>query len=133
MVCNLCLSNTGVVNSRLNKKTNQVWRRRKCLNCMSIFTSIESVKLSNYWRIEKSNKFKEFNRDKLFLSLHKSLGHRKNSVEDATTLTNTIISKIFKLNKNNTLGADELSQIIKLSLKRFDPIAHMHYCATHLS
>ena len=69
MVCLQCGSETKVVNSRLQKRSNQVWRRRQCSSCQSIFTTQETADYSSIWLVKHSSgKLVPFSRDKLFLS-----------------------------------------------------------------
>jgi len=44
MICPICDGNNNVVlDSRFNKKFNQIRRRRRCLDCDSRFTTYESL------------------------------------------------------------------------------------------
>jgi len=74
MVCIYCSGDTQVINSRLQKRPNQVWRRRKCLECGATFTTHELAAYEGSWRVKSSSAgLQPFNKNKLFLSLYKSL------------------------------------------------------------
>lgn len=137
MVCIYCGSETEVTNSRSKAKTPSVWRRRACKSCVAQFTTTE---LPDY---EKSllvlgidnKKLYPFSRDKLFLSLYKSLGHRQDALNSSTALTSTIIGRL--LNKkhvaNGAISSFNISIVTYETLKRFDPLAATTYKAYHLA
>lgn len=132
MVCIYCASSTNVVNSRLQKKTNQVWRRRQCTTCSSIFTTHENVDLSTAIMVGDTEKsLKPFSRDKLFISIYDSLRHRKSALSDAEALTATIIAKLRSVLQDGTLTNDQLVAISKETLERFDKTAATVYGAYH--
>ena len=66
MVCIYCGGETKVTNSRLQKRNNQVWRRRQCLECKGVFTTHEAVDLSSALLIDKSGAPEPFISDLLF-------------------------------------------------------------------
>lgn len=132
MVCLACASPTNVVNSRLQKRSNQVWRRRLCSNCSMIFTTEEVVDYDSSWRVEsKSNKLLPFSRDRLLLSLYSSCSHRRNALSDASALVSTIIRKLSLEAESGVLSSDSIKQITLVTLNRFDKVASVHYQAHH--
>lgn len=132
MVCIHCGSETKVTNSRPQKRSNQVWRRRECLICHATFTTEESAKYNAEWLVKtKAGSIQPFSRDKLFLSLLKSLEHRKNPQKDATALTDTIISKLSTAIKDSTINSHSIVQITLVALNRFDDAASVSYAAYH--
>lgn len=131
MVCIYCGSETKVTNSRPQKRVNKVWRRRQCLSCNTVFTSTEAVDLSGSIRVAKQKHLQAFRRDKLLLSIHDSLKHRKTAISDATGLTDTIIAKLYPLMTNSVLQPADITVITLEALKRFDKTAATHYAAFH--
>lgn len=135
MVCIYCQSETEVTNSRAKARAPSVWRRRACKQCDAQFTTLElpSYELSLTVQGQDKQHLYPFSRDKLFLSLHRALGHRKTALEDATALTNTVIARIFqrKLFKEGVLESKDLSKTAYEVLKRFDPLAATSYKAYH--
>lgn len=132
MVCIYCGKDTEVSNSRHQKKNNQVWRRRTCKGCRATVTSIESVDLTYSVRFKaKSGRLEPFSRDKLFTSIYKACKHRKQSAEDSTALTATVLTKLHPLIKNATIDRDSLVDITGLILRRFDKTAGTVYLAFH--
>ena len=136
MVCIYCGSGTGVTNSRSKARTPSVWRRRACKVCVAQFTTIE---LPDYATallvVSPSNKnLAPFNRDKLLISIYKSLGHRPDPTKDATALTTTIIGKILRKRQSGKNGTIQLKDITTTTyevLRHFDIQAANSYRAYH--
>lgn len=132
MVCIQCGSKTQVINSRHQKRANQVWRRRQCRECGSVFTSEESAAYSASWAIQSSSGgLKPFSRDKLLLSLHRSLQHRKTALEDAGGLTDTVMKRLSEAVTDGVIDNRTVVNIVQVALNRFDKAASVHYAAFH--
>lgn len=132
MVCTYCGHDTQVVNSRHQKRLNQVWRRRKCTNCGAVFSTHEAADYEASWRVLDTNgSLHPFLRDKLLISLHKSLEHRPTAVADASGLLNTIVSLLRPLAAKGTLEASEIALTTREVLIKFDNAAATHYAAFH--
>ncbi len=133
MVCIYCGSGTQVINSRPQKRLNQIWRRRKCLQCASILTSHEAFDLSASIRVELDGKvLSPFQRDLLFLSVYESCKHRPRALAEASGLTQTIITELLKKHlKDGQLTRNAIIQTSSEVLRRFDPSAAAIYQAYH--
>jgi transcriptional regulator NrdR family protein len=132
MVCLTCGSKTQISNSRWQKRNNHVWRRRNCLKCGSIFTTIEVAQYEAAWAVlNKNGRPEPFSRDKLLLSLYKSLEHRKNALLDAAGLVETIIDRISDQVNNAQVENSLIVRITLVALNRFDKAAAVHYRAHH--
>jgi transcriptional repressor NrdR len=132
MVCIYCRNETRVVNSRHQKKLNRVWRRRTCLNCGTTFTSSEAVDLSGSITVRNLSDLEPFHRDKLFMSIFDSLKHRKTALNDATELTDTVISKLYRHMQDAIVEREYIVQVVTEVLKRFDKPAAVFYMAFHV-
>lgn len=132
MVCIYCGSGTQVVNSRLQRRSNQVWRRRKCLVCSSTFSSLEAADLllSLSYRTSQ-NALHPFSRDILFISIYESCKHRKNAVSDANALTATILGRLRPYMKDAVIERQDVINTTQQILKRFDRAAATFYAAYH--
>lgn len=131
MVCIHCRAKTQVFNSRLQKKPNQVWRRRKCI-CGHVFTTIETADYASQWLIRGTREpLSPFLRDRLFISLLASLQHRKTALSDASALTDTVIQKLRTEMKDGTTDTTTISRLVQVALNRFDKPASVHYQAMH--
>jgi transcriptional regulator NrdR family protein len=131
MVCIYCSTETQVINSRHQKKLNHVWRRRRCSRG-HIFTTLEKAGYSAIWHVEAVNgRLSPFQRDKLFLSLLSSLGHRKTAIADAGALVDTIMSRLETPNNDAVIPVAQIVTSTQVVLNRFDTAASVHYRAFH--
>lgn len=132
MVCIHCGHKLQVANSRPQRKTNSVWRRRSCPECLAVFTSIEKLDLHKSIRIRYNPKHLEpFWRDILFSSVYEACKHRKSPVRDATELTDTIIAKMLRKKYGSIATRNQLCAITTEVLKRFDKATASSYIAYH--
>jgi transcriptional repressor NrdR len=132
MVCLYCSGDTAVANSRPQHRTNQVWRRRRCLSCGAVFTTEESARRELAWTVGgRRGRSEPFSRDKLFLSLYRSCEHRKTVLEDAKGLTETVISRLAGSLSGGALSRQDIIGAAQVALNRFDKSASVHYAAYH--
>jgi transcriptional regulator NrdR family protein len=108
-----------------------VWRRRKCVNCGAIFSTLEGVNISQALSVQKKNGLEPFSRDTLLITVYDSLRHRKTALQDATALTSTIISTLTPLADNAVIDRDVIVTVTGTILQRFDKPAATHYQAFH--
>lgn len=132
MVCIQCGAETKVVNSRLQKRLNQVWRRRKCLACGVVFTTNEVTDYGGSIAVRNHRgALTPFSRDKLLLSLYASLQHRKTAAQDASSLSDTVISRVLTQSQHSVIDDRNIVNTVYLVLLRFDKVAAVHYEAFH--
>lgn len=131
MVCIYCQSETLVFNSRLQKKLNQIWRRRRCTEG-HVFTTQERADYGAVWRVKGRNgKLVPFSRDKLFLSLLESCKHRSTALADAGALADTVTSSLAAVSTSGLIPVSEIISRAQVALNRFDTAASVHYQAFH--
>ncbi|HSX43081.1 MAG TPA: hypothetical protein VLF59_03265 [Candidatus Saccharimonadales bacterium] len=133
MVCIYCGGKTHVGNSRPQKRLNQVWRRRECVQCHAVFTTEEAAELSTSVSVRASAQgaVSPFNRDKLFVSILKAVGHRKTAVDDASALCATVIAKLLQSTVQAAVSPADITRITLQVLKNFDNAAGVQYRAYH--
>ena len=132
MVCIYCGAKTHVTNSRMQRRSRQVWRRRQCFGCRAVFTTEEVVQYALTWMVvDRDGKFHPFSRDKLFLSIYQCLQHRPNPQQDATELTGTVINRLKPMDVGAALSPREIVSITQVVLNRFDKVASVQYAALH--
>ncbi|MCA9332338.1 hypothetical protein KDA00_00510 [Candidatus Saccharibacteria bacterium] len=130
MNCIYCGGKTHVFNSRLQNRSNNIWRRRRCDECEANFTSIEKLDLGSSISVLKSDgSLEPFSSDKLLISIDDSLRHRKSHISDATALTKTIIDHILGASSDAVVAASTIQDISTKILNRFDNVASVHYKA----
>jgi transcriptional repressor NrdR len=133
MVCTYCGGETAVVNSRHQKRANQVWRRRRCDNCQSLVTTVEGLDYAASISIKTgAGRLQPFQRDILFISVYESLRHRKTAVADAEALTATILRNLpSTFTPDQAVDRSKLVELVKNTLQRFDQAAAVQYGAFH--
>lgn len=137
MVCIYCGGPTMVTNSRKQKRSNAVWRRRECQACGAVFTSNEQADLAGSLMVsdDVSGKLWPFNRDRLFTSIWESCKHRPSALQDATSLTNTVVHRLLQSGKNSPgkLSSKQIASATYQLLIDFDATAAAVYKAYHLA
>ena len=131
MVCIYCGGKTQVTNSRLQKRANHIWRRRKCTACASVITTSEVPELAASIMVQNKTGLEPFSRDKFFLSIHESCKHRKTALSDAQALTETVISQVLPNLADGIVPAEILRRTASQVLGNFDRAAQTHYSAFH--
>lgn len=132
MVCVHCAGATRVINSRLQKRNNHVWRRRQCQLCDLVFSTTEVVQYENVWLVmDSSGNYNSFSSNKLLLSLYISCQHRLTALNDAASLTDTVIKKLQPKFKDGLINSQTIAQVSQVALNRFDQAASVHYGANH--
>jgi transcriptional regulator NrdR family protein len=128
MVCIYCGSETNVTNSRLQKRANNIWRRRKCSKCKSIFSTIEKADYSLSFLVEKSNgNLEPFAKEKLYISIYKSLDHMPGSPEKAKFITETTMSKLFSRPIKSKLRSSKVAETVAETLKNYNMASFIKY------
>lgn len=133
MVCLYCRSETSVKNSRLQKRSNQVWRRRQCQACQAVFTSHEVIDLSSALLVSKNGLAQPFLSDMLFTEVLLALQDRNDVYLAGRELTSTIIAKLLKGLGEPLLDPKQISRTTAEVLKRFDRRAYLRYISEHPS
>lgn len=133
MVCIYCTSPTEVVNSRHQRRTNTIWRRRRCSSCQSVFTTREEIDYRGALVFKNSERdLQPFSRDKLLMSIYESCRHRATVAQDAPALTQTILSNILRTSRSRgVIERDALIKAVIEVLERFDKAAATIYSAYH--
>jgi transcriptional repressor NrdR len=132
MFCVNCFhSSTNVANSRPNKKQPLVWRRRRCPNCNTTFTTYERPSLSDNKPIHRPNgAIDSFNLGKLIVSISRAFSHApadagKNSLWLAQTVEDTLSTQY------KVISTEDIEVVTHQTLKRFDELAAVQYAAQH--
>lgn len=133
MVCIYCNSKTDVINSRLQKRNNNVWRRRKCHKCGAVFTTHEQVDLSSSVLVNSNGKLQPFNSDKLYSDVLDAVKDNQRPYHAARELTGLITQKLLQGGSKQPILAQTISLETAGVLKRFNKRAWMRYSANHPS
>ncbi len=129
MNCIFCDSpKTQVSNSR--GRGSEVWRRRECTQCHSVWTTRETIDFSTSHRIITPSQEapEHLQRDMLLFMIRDSLQHRNDAETAASHLTDTILTKVLAL-KTPEIPQAALNEIISETLSAYDPTAAAVYAA----
>lgn len=132
MICiNSSHEPTKVINSRANKKTPVVWRRRQGIWSGVTFTTYERPALAENKHIQLSDgNYETFNLGKLILSIAAAFAHNEQSAQyDSLWLAQTVEDQLSMDQAPLTKTAITLAT--HGVLKRFDELAAMQYAARH--
>ncbi len=133
MVCIYCGGETYVTNSRKQKRSNQIWRRRQCKACHAVFTSHESIDLTSALMVASRGSTKPFITDMLFTEVLLALQDRKDFYVAGREVTSTVTSQLLKHSTHPVIQAPTISQVAAKVLKRLDKRAYLRYLAEHPS
>lgn len=134
MVCIYCEGSTRVSNSRHQKNTNHVWRRRCCSDCGAVFTTTEQVNLEAALRVRYPNDILQpFDQNKLLVSIYECCKHRTHALTDAAGLTATILTKLSQAAEGAVIQRADIILTAATVLERFDVVAATMYRAFHRS
>lgn len=134
MICPFCNSDqTFVSNSRSTGQNTQIWRRRKCLKCLSVFTTHEKIDLSSIIVIKSDNRHQKFSKNKLYSSIYNAvIGEKKIDRGTASEITNKIMEKVelkIILLKTKTITTKQIKKIVLEILKKDYPSSYLRYLA----
>jgi transcriptional repressor NrdR len=133
MVCVYCGGEMKVTNSRLQKRNNQVWRRRQCLVCGAVFTTHEVLELESALKVDWNGHFIGFQRDILLNELHHALQDKKDVYIASQELLSTIVRELLQQPQKPVFKKTDISSVTASVLKRFDRQAYLRYVADHPS
>lgn len=123
MVCiNCSYEDTRVINSRANKKTPRIWRRRTCPQCHYTFTTHEIVAQDDYLYVETE----PFSIAKLTISLFPYLTQDDSPEETAYWLAQTVAEKLIMKHKRS-VDRTTLLETTHAVLGRYSPAAAIAY------
>lgn len=132
MFCINCFhKNTTVTNSRPHKKQAQIWRRRKCHNCNTTFTTYERPSLADNKPVILSSGAQDtFNLGRLILSIAKAFTHAPHEAErNALWLAQTIEDNLSS--EREVITPDDIEAITHQVLQNYDELAAMQYAMQH--
>ena len=82
--------------------------------------------------VQSSSGLSPFNRDRLLVSIYEACKHRQNALEDATGLTQTVVSDTLKETiAGSVIQREKILLHTKAVLGRFDTTAATVYSAYH--
>ena len=133
MTCIYCRADTEVINSRLQHRSNQVWRRRRCRACGAVFTTHEAVDLASTLMVDSEGSVAPFLADKLYSDLLAAMQDRPDRYTAAREATATVIKRLLSLPDRPVFTATQISAASGAVLSKLDRRAWLRYAAEHPS
>ena len=119
MYCPLCRSDQVIVNnSRPTRKNTQIWRRRKCLKCGSVFTTREKMTASFIVIEKRDGRHVKYSHSKLFASIYRSfIGKKKSDYGGSAKVAEDLTQKIEEILISQNLNPIKTSNLVNISFK----------------
>ncbi len=132
MVCPYCHSpNTRVVNSRSHSTTPEVWRRRTCARCKTVFTSYETPSPKELPLVTDSrHPPRPFSKPTLMISIHSCLDDTIDAPERASALTDTVFHQLAALHQA-TLSTADIARFTYTCLSHYNKHSALRYGVEH--
>ncbi len=120
---------TIVTNSRPTRGNSQIWRRRRCLHCKTLFTTHEAIDLSHLVVLKKSHQPERYNHMKLYTGLYRAtVSKTLNRAKKVDRVTREVESEILYLKKKR-VSSEEIGDIVLNKLKKVDTGMFLRYLA----
>lgn len=120
---------TSVTNSRPHKQPS-TWRRRRCPECQTVFTTYEKPSLDDHHILDHQGNKTPFNIGRLIISISKSFQHNPAGAKtDSLYLAQTIEAELIMHGKG--LSTDDIAAVTHQTIKLYDPVAAIQYAAQH--
>jgi transcriptional regulator NrdR family protein len=107
-----------------------VWRRRECLKCHAVWTTLERSQSSTTYKVSSNEVMVDFRPELLLISLYECLKHRKTPELDAQYVYSTVFSNLQGTNQP-VFDVQLIASTSYKVLKRYDGLAADIYKATH--
>ena len=121
------------MNSRGQKRSNQVWRRRRCLSCKAVFTSHEAIDYSSALLVSRPKGTEPFIEDLLYNDILKALKGRRDRLSAAREVTSTVIKALLKQPEKPLYEPQKISRLAGGVLSRLDRQAYLRFVSEHPS
>lgn len=133
MRCPFCGAvDSKVIDSRLSGDSDQVRRRRECLECLERFTTYESAEV-NLPRVIKNRGNREpFSESKLMSGLQKSLEKRPVSVEQLDAAVSRIKRRCVQQGERE-INARQVGEWVMDELRKLDEVAYIRFASVYRS
>ncbi|MFA6608474.1 MAG: ATP cone domain-containing protein [Candidatus Paceibacterota bacterium] len=120
-----------MINSRKGKGEYEVWRRRKCFSCSTVFTTREVFSYDSLFVVKRNLNRKRFVYEKLFASILYSVAGGKmrdqgDEADEARVISGKIIKEILKIN-SKYISSKDIIRIAYSNLEKENHFFAMKY------
>lgn len=133
MHCPFChTTDTKVIDSRLVLETNQIRRRRTCIECKERFTTYEMVELSLPYIQKRDGNRVLFSEEKIRSGMMKALEKRPVSRADVDAAVLRIVKRA-KASGERELDSKTIGEWVMQELKDLDHVAYVRFASVYRS
>jgi transcriptional repressor NrdR len=133
MYCPFCNAiDTKVTDSRLLRESNQVRRRRECLDCKERFTTFENAELSLPRVIKRDASRDAFNEEKLRAGMVRALEKRPISLEQIDAAVSRILHKA-RASSEREIPSAQVGEWVMEELHNLDQVAYVRFASVYRS
>lgn len=131
MFCPFCnATDTKVIDSRLVEESNQVRRRRECVNCSERFTTYENAELALPAVVKRDGARSEFKEEKIRYGLLKALEKRPVSTEKIEVIIANIKGYL-RASGEREIPSAQIGEWIMRELHEVDHIAYVRFASVY--
>jgi transcriptional repressor NrdR len=131
MICPFCHTNdTKVVDSRVVEESNQVRRRRECLQCTERFTTYETAELALPMIIKRDSRRGEFKEEKIRHGLRLALEKRPVESEKVEEIIARIKGNL-RASGEREVPARRIGEWIMDELRELDKVAYVRFASVY--
>lgn len=133
MRCPFCSAqDTKVVDSRLAGDSDQIRRRRQCIDCAERFTTYETAELNLPNVVKSDGRREAFDEHKLRSRMLKSLEKRAVALDDIEVALNRIKHTLFSKGEREVPALQIGEQVMEV-LRKLDHVAYLRFASVYLS
>ncbi len=133
MRCPFCSEQeTKVVDSRLTGDSNQIRRRRECINCSERFTTYETAELSMPSVVKSDGTREGFTDHKLRAGMQRSLEKRPVGIDDVEAAISRI-KHALSTNGEREVPAMVIGEHVMDELRKLDHVAYLRFASVYRS
>ena len=131
MKCPFCgEDNTKVIDSRPADDNASIRRRRQCDSCNKRFTTYEKIESLPLYVIKKDNTRETYDRNKIEKGVFRACHKRPISVEQITSLVDSVETMIFNLEEKE-IKSSTIGSIVMDKLKDLDDVAYVRFASVY--
>lgn len=131
MKCPKCnRQNSKVVESRDANESGAIRRRRECLSCQYRFTTYERLERPNLAVIKKNGDRELFDRQKLFVAIHRSVGKFFASQMEVEDVVDRVEEVLFGMNVSEVTSS-QVGDIVLEELARRNEVAYIRFASVY--
>lgn len=131
MRCPKCKSDdTKVIESRDASDGDAIRRRRECLVCQHRFTTYERVERPNLAVVKKDGDRELFDRNKLFASIHRSVGKFLNSQVEIEEIVSEIEDALYGMGVSE-IPSRAIGDLILGQLAQRNSVAYVRFASVY--